>query len=426
MDIGRYTVLGRLGRGGMGTVYKVRHRELGRIMALKLLAPREMLDELMGAEAVRNAFLREARLMGSCEHHHVAAVSDLDADRERPFMVMEYLGMNLGVLIGERDRQESATRPVPLFRALDFVRQMLDGLEYLHDHGIVHLDIKPANVMLDSLGTIKIIDFGLSRLHDHDWRVPKGVKIGTPGYCPPEQEQRPHDADNRADLFAAAVVLHRLLTGHMPGAGPFSTLSEVLWDFFSTALAANPRDRYPNAATMRCALDTVASRLAENDQTTCVASEAQCRQFGPLRAQPIRTGVDPHPFGFVDDLFRPLQYHDGTLEPVADGWLDSCTGLVWGEVSPWPMTWENARRHAEGLSPEGIWRLPTVEELLSLVRPDDPLSHFCRRPFDGRYLWVWTADRRSFTAAWFVDVGGGAVLAQDMSCRFHARPVRSV
>ncbi len=88
MDIGRYTVLGPLGRGGMGGVYKVGHRELGRIMALKLLQPHELLTGLMGEEAVRAAFLREARLMAACDHRNIASVWDLDEDRGRPCMVL--------------------------------------------------------------------------------------------------------------------------------------------------------------------------------------------------------------------------------------------------------------------------------------------------------------------------------------------------
>jgi serine/threonine-protein kinase len=93
------------------------------------------------------------------------------------------------------------------------------------------------------------------------------------------------------------------------------------------------------------------------------------------------------------------------------------------------MTWEegmaSAFSGASGTAAAEGWRMPTVEELVSLLRPGLELDEFCHRPFGDRYLWLWTGDRRSYTSAWFVDVGGGAVLAQDRSCRFHIRLVRS-
>lgn len=417
MDIGRYRVLGRLGRGGMGGVYKVRHRELDRIMALKLLEPREPLTTLMGEEGVRTAFLREARLLARCDHNHVAGAWDLDQDRGRPFMVLEYLCMNLGSLIGESSTLEDPTRPLPLQRALDFALQTLDGLEYLHDLGIVHLDIKPGNLMLDSQGRIKIIDLGLSRTPERRRSTPRGLKIGTPGYCPPEQETSPDRADHRADLYALAVVLHRLVTGRLPDA---QTRSLRGWeDFFDRALAPAPKDRFPHAPAMRTALAGLRDSLPHDD---CPLPQTTCTMSASLRATPVRTGVTPSPFPFLDPLFRPIRHHDGVLEPGPDGWLDRCTGLVWGDVSRWPMAWDRALDYAAEHGPG--WCLPTVDELVSLLRTNLDPAQFCQRPFDDRYLWIWTGDRRSYTSAWFVDVGGGAVLARDMTCHFHVRPVR--
>lgn len=418
MHLGRYRLLGRLGRGGMGGVYKVRHQELERIMALKLFDPREALTMLWGEREARTAFVREARVLARCDHEHVARVWDLDEDRGRPFMVLEYLDMNLGRLIGEGHILESPTRPMPLERALDLTIQALDGLEYLHDHGVVHLDVKPGNLMLDSLGRVKIIDLGLSRVSGQPRIFPRGLKIGTPGYCPPEQEKSPQQADQRADLYALAAVLYRLVTGRLPEEPLADTQG---WDrFFAQALAASPADRFPHAEAMRAGLTTLRERLAEDE---CSWPHSTCAMTGPLRATAVRTGVRGHPFSFLDSLFRPIRFHDAALEQVRDGWRDPCLGLVWAPVSRWPMTWDEAGAYAAGLGPG--WRLPTVEELVSLLRPWQNPAQFCQQPFDRRYLWIWTGDRRGFTSAWFVDVGSGAVLAQDMTCRFHVRPVRT-
>lgn len=429
MDIGRYTVLGPLGRGGMGRVFKVRHRELGRVMALKLLEPPEILVDLMGAEAVRTAFLREASILAGCEHRNIAQVWDLDEDRGRPFMVLEYLCMNVGSLIGEGRIVEAPTRGLPPRTALDFVRQALDGLGYLHGRGIVHLDVKPANLMLGADGTVRLIDMGLSRLRGEPWARPRGLKVGSPFYAAPEQEARPETADARSDLYSVGVILHRLLTGLLPEEDISQTelFTDVWKEFFVRALAADREARFPDAPAMRAALGALEADLDRRAGADCVLREAECEVMGALRKEPVRTGVSEScPFGFLDGLCRPWKFHEAELEETSDGWLDRCTGLVWGPVSLWPMTWDEgmALARREAVAPEG-WRMPTVDEAVSLLRPGQELGEFCHRPFGDRYLWLWTADRRSFTSAWFVDVGGAAVLAQDRTCRFHVRLVRS-
>lgn len=431
MDIGAYTVLGRLGRGGMGGVYKVRHRALGRIMAMKRLQPHDLLVDLLGADEVRRRFVHEARLMAACEHRNVASVWDLRDEGPELFMVLEYLCMNLGTLIGESAVVEVPSRPIAPAMALDFVRQTLDGLDFLHRRGIVHRDVKPFNLMLGSDGGIKIIDLGLSSVRGETLTTPRGLKIGSPYYAAPEQERAPDQAGPRADVYSVGVVLHRLVCGLLPPepGRPHDTavLSGAWADFFEQALAVRPEGRFADARAMRLALDGLEADLAARREPECVWREPSGAHRP--RAEGIRTGVRPvQPFSFLTPLFQPRVFHAPDLTPVADGWLDRTTGLVWGGISALPLTWDEAVADtaSQARATGQAWRLPTVEELVTLLEPDTTLERFCPNgQFGGEHLWLWTGDRRAFTSAWFVDVVSRAVLAQDMTCRFYVRPVRT-
>lgn len=431
MDIGAYTILGRLGRGGMGGVYKVRHRALGRIMAMKRLQPHELLVDLLGVDEVRRRFVHEARLMAACEHRNIASVWDLRDEGADLFMVLEYLCMNLGTLIGESGVVEAPSRPVPAAKALDFVRQTLGGLDFLHRRGIVHRDVKPFNLMLGSDGGIKIIDLGLSSVRGETLATPRGLKIGSPYYAAPEQERAPDHAGPRADLYSVGAVLHRLVCGLLPpepGQPHDAAVLSGAWaDFFGQALAVRPDERFADARAMRRALDGLEADLVARREPECVWREPS--DSHRPRAASIRTGVRPaQPFLFLTPLFQPRVFHAPDLTPVADGWLDRTTGLVWGRISALPLTWDEASQDTARLARDSglAWRMPTVEEVVTLLEPDTTLETFCPAgQFSGEHLWLWTGDRRGFTSAWFVDVVSRAVLAQDMTCRFHVRPVRS-
>ncbi|MBZ2172103.1 protein kinase domain-containing protein [Nitratidesulfovibrio sp. SRB-5] len=275
MRIGRYTVCGLLGRGGMGAVYKVRQPVTGRIAALKLLRPADTLADLSDMDDLRRRFLHEAQVMAALDHPHVAAVWDVDVapagtlrlpsgddfcpppdawdggegnplvgaagdardadtaapedcdpERDRaarvarfgdlPFFVMEYYCLNLGLLIGESYRVEAPTRRLPLPRACRYAAQTLDALARMHHAGVIHRDVKPFNIMVTAEDDVKLIDFGLSRLRGEVQRLPRGVKVGSPYYAAPEQERDPDGVDGRADLFAVGVMLFRMLTGVLP------------------------------------------------------------------------------------------------------------------------------------------------------------------------------------------------------------------
>jgi serine/threonine-protein kinase len=149
-----------------------------------------------------------------------------------------------------------------------------------------------------------------------------------------------------------------------------------------------------------------------------------------LRRQAIKTGVrDKAPFDFLDSLFRPETYRINDFSFLPAGVFDRSSGLTWASlISRLPMAWHETDEYLAALNRENhglpAWRLPTVEELATLLRPKERIEDFCSPAwFDQNKPWLWTADRRSFTSAWFVDVANGAVMWQDLTCRFYALAV---
>lgn len=438
MHIGPYKVLGRLGRGGMGSVYKVLREDLGRIMALKVLQPQEILETILGAEELRSRFIHEARVMAARDHRNVAAVWDLGDTGDTLFMAMEYYCMNLGTLIGESYIVEKPSRSLPPLTALDYTRQTLAGLACLHQAGIIHRDIKPFNLMLTGDGCIKIIDLGLSKVRGEVRPTPRALKVGSPYYAAPEQETNPEEVDGRADLYSVGVLLHRLATGLLPQEGgrpvEHPLLSRIWQDFFCRALAAGAQDRFADVWLMAEALDELERDWLSRQEAGCMLEEAKDAVAVPgpsdLRHQAIKTGVrDKAPFDFLDSLFRPETYRINDFSFLPAGVFDRSSGLTWASlISHLPMAWHETGEYLAALNRENhdsaAWRLPTVEELATLLHPKERIEDFCSPAwFDQNKPWLWTSDRRSFTSAWFVDVANGAVMWQDLTCRFYVLAV---
>lgn len=480
MHIGRYKVCGLLGRGGMGAVYKVRQPHTGRMAALKLLRPTEELAMLVAEDELRRRFVREAEVMAALDHPHIAAVWDVDEDdRGRPFFVMEYYCLNLGLLMGESYRVEAPTRRLPLERAVNIATQTLDALHRMHHAGVVHRDVKPFNIMIDREGNAKLIDFGLSRLRGERAAGMRGVKVGSPYYAPPEQERAPESVDGRADIYPVGVMLYRMLTGVLPtdealmqgGCIPrVSDYAEDLdeaWDtFFDTALAAAPENRFPSARAMREELQRLTVKWRnhitavchlEVDPPTCslpddpptasaaLAGEASTdflagaegaapSAAGHPRLVPVKVGPRhaPHVFG-LDALWRPRNVLRCALEATQHPTvMHPVTGCMWQRSgSEFPLDWEEAHAYVRELNAErfagyGDWRLPTVADVCTLLQEPPTLGVHCVAPvFDTGADPLWTCDRRSFMAAWFVSTSMGFVGWQDMTCRFHVRVVRN-
>jgi len=201
--LGKYRFIERLGRGGMGTVYKALDETLDREVAIKVLNP-----ELTDTEVMRR-FRAEATTLARLNHPEIATIYEIFRSDEDLLMVME--------LVRGETLEHLAKRcgPLPPERAAYLVGQVLDALEHAHGAGIVHRDLKPANVMVTEHGGVKIMDFGIARVAGAEHLTSDGHMMGTPAYMAPEQVVA-KEVDARADLYAAGVLFYRLLTGNLP------------------------------------------------------------------------------------------------------------------------------------------------------------------------------------------------------------------
>ena len=264
--IGRYVIRERLGMGGMGVVYLALDPAIDRLVALKALA--------VESPELRERILREAGLAGRLQHPNIVTVYDVGTHEGQPFIAMEYIaGESLAGLVRRR-------APLSLKRKLEIVVDACKGLAFAHRNGILHRDVKPANLMMrrDS-GTVKVLDFGIAR-GLASTLTQAGVVMGTPNYMSPEQLQG-GALDPRSDMFGLGLVLYEMLcyrqafSGETPRAistqialtQPASlldldpTLDPVLMDIFTRSTAKRMEDRYSDLDALRVELQRVIQRI---------------------------------------------------------------------------------------------------------------------------------------------------------------------
>ncbi|MEW5912471.1 MAG: protein kinase [Thermodesulfobacteriota bacterium] len=435
--IGQYRVLGLLGRGGMASVYRVQGPGQP-VRALKLLRPRPELAALLGGEEVRRRFLAEAEVLAGLRHSHLVRVRELH--REPPaFYVMDYFCQSLAGLMGQGPRLEDPTRSLGLDLVLDYAAQTLSGLAALHRAGIVHRDLKPANLLLGDDGRVQISDLGLSRLRGEARPEPPNLLLGSPDYAAPEQMADPEAVDGRADLYSLGVSLHQMLCGSLPrpGAAALSLNPDLdpAWDeFFSRALAPQPAGRFADAGDMAAALKELAADWQRRREQVCAQEPKRplaSPAAAPLRSQPLRLPLAQVRVSLdLDPLWRPRSPWPRRFRELGNGAVqDPDAGLLWQRGgSPQPLTWDQAPAYVQALNQRGLagrrdWRLPTLAELLTLLGP--PGAHdFCgHQAFDPLQDRLWSADRATFCAAWYLSLAVGFVGRLDFSCHNFVRAV---
>jgi serine/threonine protein kinase len=216
MQIGNCVILDRLGAGSEVMVFKARHRRLGFVVALKIL-PASVARDRMAATRLQ----REIEAIARLKHTNIVAVLEADEDRGIPFLVMEYVeGRDLDQLVRDRG-------PLPVGEAIDVLIQAARGLEAAHSHGIVHHNIKPSNLMLDSNGVVRVLDLSAARIMDASspFAEPEGGRGSESGmsgildYRAPEQAKDSLRADHRADIYSLGCTLYYLMTGREPFVG---------------------------------------------------------------------------------------------------------------------------------------------------------------------------------------------------------------
>jgi eukaryotic-like serine/threonine-protein kinase len=257
---GRYEVVGELGRGAMGVVYKARDPQIDRMVAVKTVSLHG--HDAEAEKEYRARFLNEAQAAGRLHHPGIVSVFDVGEDSESgdPYIVLEYVA-------GEAlNRVLSRERKLALARAIDIAEEVARALDYAHEQGVTHRDIKPGNILLTEERHAKIADFGIAKLNLAHFTLP-GRLLGTPAYMAPEQLSG-EGADGRSDLFSLGVILYAMVTGHSPFQGDSATticfkvanrepvpasaldleLPRFLDAVISRAMAKDPAKRYQRGA----------------------------------------------------------------------------------------------------------------------------------------------------------------------------------
>jgi serine/threonine protein kinase len=403
--IGNYLVLERLGAGGMGTVYKARHRRMKRLVAVKVLS-----HNVSRSEKLVQRFQREVEAVARLSHPNIVMAHDADEADVGHFLVMEFVnGRDLATVVQERG-------PLPVPEAVGCIVQAARALDYAHGQGIIHRDIKPANLLCDASGVVKVADLGLARFNDTLGGPPEekgaltqaGTIMGTVDFMPPEQTLGLTNIDHRADIYSLGCTLHYLLTGRPPYEGPTimavllqhrdaappslcacrAEVPAALDQVFQRMVAKKPQERFASMAEVVRALEPFAlipepqpKRLEQRSEAPA-AAPAPTVDFGPVvqdisavdassRTVDFRPANSPGTVGLTVLLVEPSR----SQAVIIRGFLQKL-GLP---ESPTASSGQKALEIARAVAPRVVisaMHLPdmTGVQLAQKIRAEEPLS----------------------------------------------------
>ncbi|HKV23076.1 MAG TPA: serine/threonine-protein kinase [Candidatus Acidoferrum sp.] len=324
--LGDYEILGVLGAGGMGKVYKVRNSISDRVEAMKILLP-----DLAGQKELADRFLREIKVLASLNHPNIAALRTALTLDNQLVMIMEFVD---GVTLSSRIQQG----PLPPTLAVKYIDQVLDALSYAHKQNIIHRDIKPANMMLTSDGAVKLMDFGIARSSTDRSLTMTGTTLGSLNYMPPEQVKG-DPADNRSDLYSLGVSLYELVTGQLPFQAESNYammaahlqeapkppivlrpgIPQPLNQIILMAMAKDPNERFQSADAFRGALKSVLSQGGGTQPAVAPHAYAPAAGVGGATALFQETPASQSPTTLVDrPVFQQTQAIAATAPVPAD------------------------------------------------------------------------------------------------------------
>jgi serine/threonine protein kinase len=318
--IANYEILGVLGAGGMGQVFRARDVQLGRLAAIKFLT-----DVGIGSEGGLRRFIAEAKAASALNHPNILTVYGIGEHEGKPYIAMEYVD-------GSTLRSMIKQQAIPLNRALEITTQTLAGLSKAHSIGIVHRDLKPENIMVTHDGFVKILDFGLAKLLKTDAQdqtsgpleslehsvTKSGTIVGTAAYMSPEQA-RGQSADLRSDIFSLGIVLYEMVTGINPfrRETAVDTISSILRDnppalastskspptglvaLLEKALQKKPEDRFLSAREMEAAILQVRSQLSSMESSDTIAYSTVLPPTMPPAPAPATTIQKPQSLRWI-------------------------------------------------------------------------------------------------------------------------------
>ncbi len=289
ISIKDYTIIERIGSGGMAIVYLAKHNKLGYKVAIKVLS-----DVLTSEKSVRKRFYLEAKVMASLRHPGIVSVSDFIETDNNLAIVMEYInGPTLSSVIGKE------TGPIPEEKALPLFKQILSATGHAHDNGVIHRDLKPSNIILENSKTVKVMDFGIAKLADGSSATRTGTKLGTLHYMSPEQIRGSKNVDVRSDIYSLGMTLYEMLAGRLPfedsaNTSDFDISQKIVFEEFEPpsvyyphipqwlvsvvkkAIDKDPDQRYQNCEEFMQAIESgvVKKNVIENKSEVPVSSHS--------------------------------------------------------------------------------------------------------------------------------------------------------